>query len=56
MEQDAEESVLKALIYCLSENMDMNFGRIHKELSCFRLEMKAELDGLNGKVEELEKA
>lgn len=35
--------------------MDSNFAKIHEELSCFQLEMKAKLDGLNCKFKELEK-
>ena len=35
--------------------MDNNFVKIHEELSCFHLDLKAELIGLNGKFKELEK-
>ena len=55
MEQDLDESVLKALIHNLSEKMETNFAKIHEELNVFRLDMKAELDGLNGKFKEMEK-
>ena len=55
MEQEAEDSSLRNLIRGLNENMDSNFAKIHEELSCLRLEMKDELDKLNGKFKELEK-
>ena len=55
MEQEAEDSSLRNLIRGLNENMDSNFAKIHEELSCLRLEMKDELDKLNGKFKKLEK-
>ena len=50
MEQESDETLLS-----LNTNMDNNFAKIHQELSCLHLEMKDELDKLNGRFHELEK-
>ena len=51
-EQDFEDKAIRDLIRHLNENMDNNQAKLHEELSYLRVEMKVELDELNGKFKQ----